>query len=293
MPDCSSRRACANVAPERRAIDRRTAASGERRSPCSSASRRTRVPFASILAYGAGNFAFSLLGLVVAVNLQFFYTDYVGLSAGLVAWSLLFARRLRRVRRSADGLASRTARARASGGAGRRSSARRCRSASRSTVSSRRRELRSRRGSGAARLPDAALHRHLLLWTVGAIPYYSLGAELTDDYHERTRVIAVREALGTRAVCSCATILPAYLIDLCGGRDGYSVRWARSSALGDGAVPVRRGRACAASGASSRAAPTMQPVPRHRARPSATRTSGGCSRRSRSRRSRARCRRRS
>ncbi|MBS1106167.1 MAG: hypothetical protein H6Q91_1669, partial [Deltaproteobacteria bacterium] len=47
-----------------------------------SASRRTRVPFASILGYGAGNFAFSLLGLVVAVNLQFFYTDYVGLSAG-------------------------------------------------------------------------------------------------------------------------------------------------------------------------------------------------------------------
>ncbi|MCX5738828.1 MAG: MFS transporter [Proteobacteria bacterium] len=54
--------------------------------------RRTRLPFSAILGYGAGNFAFSMLGLVVAVNLQFFYTDYVGLSAGLVSWALLFAR---------------------------------------------------------------------------------------------------------------------------------------------------------------------------------------------------------
>ena len=45
-----------------------------------------------MVGYGAGNFAFSLLGLVVAVNLQFFYTDYVGLSAGLVCWALLVAR---------------------------------------------------------------------------------------------------------------------------------------------------------------------------------------------------------
>ena len=54
--------------------------------------RRTGLPLATTLAYGAGNFAFAMLGLVVAVNLQFFYTDYVGLSAGLVSWSLLFAR---------------------------------------------------------------------------------------------------------------------------------------------------------------------------------------------------------
>src|SRR5262245_61430620 len=54
--------------------------------------RRSGLPVATTLAYGAGNFAFALLGLVVAVNLQFFYTDYVGLAAGLVSWSLLFAR---------------------------------------------------------------------------------------------------------------------------------------------------------------------------------------------------------
>ena len=55
-------------------------------------SRRAGLSNTTVLGYGLGNFAFALLGLVVAVNLQFFYTDYVGLSAGLVAWSLLFAR---------------------------------------------------------------------------------------------------------------------------------------------------------------------------------------------------------
>lgn len=60
-----------------------------------------------------------------------------------------------------------------------------------------------------------------LLWTVGAIPYYSLGAELTDDYEDRTRVIAVREGWGLAGLL-CATILPAYLIHLRGGREGYA-----------------------------------------------------------------------
>lgn len=54
--------------------------------------RSEGLPFRTLLGYDAGNFAFALLGLVVAVNLQFFYTDYVGLSAGLVSWSLLIAR---------------------------------------------------------------------------------------------------------------------------------------------------------------------------------------------------------
>src|SRR5262249_16659632 len=52
------------------------------------------------------------------------------------------------------------------------------------------------------------------------IPYYSLGAELTDDYVERTRVISVREGLGLVGLLA-ATIVPAYLINLYGGRRGY------------------------------------------------------------------------
>lgn len=183
-----------------------------------SASRRTRVPFASILGYGAGNFAFSLLGLVVAVNLQFFYTDYVGLSAGLVAWALLFARLFDAFVDPLMGWVSDRTQTRFG---------------------------RRRPWMLGAALPlgvafyglfappqlegQGALLGYLmllytgtfLLWTVGAIPYYSLGAEMTDDYHERTQLIAVREVWGLAGLL-CATILPAYLIHLRGGREGYA-----------------------------------------------------------------------
>jgi Na+/melibiose symporter-like transporter len=180
--------------------------------------RRTRLPFSAIVGYGAGNFAFSMLGLVVAVNLQFFYTDYVGLSAGLVSWALLFARLFDAFVDPLMGwLSDRT-----------------------HTRWGRRRPWML----GAA-LPlglafyglfappllegQGALLGYLmllytgtfLLWTVGAIPYYSLGAELTDDYHERTQGIAVREGWGLAGLL-CATILPAYLIHLRSGRDGYA-----------------------------------------------------------------------
>jgi GPH family glycoside/pentoside/hexuronide:cation symporter len=175
------------------------------------------LPAAAVLGYGAGNFAFSLLGLVVAVNLQFFYTDYVGLSAGLVSWALLFARLFDAFVDPLMGWVSDRTHTRLG---------------------------RRRPWMLGAAIPlgvafyglfappelasQGALLGYLmllytgtfLLWTVGAIPYYSLGAELTDDYFERTRVIAVREGWGLAGLL-CATILPAYLIHLRGGRDGY------------------------------------------------------------------------
>ena len=183
--------------------------------------RRTGLPLSAALAYGSGNFAFALLGLVVAVNLQFFYTDYVGLSAGLVSWSLLFARLFDGVTDPLMGyLSDRT-----------------------HTRIGRRRPFIL----GAALplgisfyflfsppdLGDPAEHQATLLaymlvlyittyaiWTIGAIPYFSLGAELTDDYQERTRIIAVREGWALAGLLA-ATILPAWLIHVFGGRTGY------------------------------------------------------------------------
>ncbi|MFQ5698230.1 MAG: MFS transporter [Myxococcota bacterium] len=176
----------------------------------------------TVLVYGAGNFGFALLGLVVAVNLQFFYTDYVGLSAGLVSWSLLFARMFDAVTDPVLGYFS---------------------DRTRSRIGRRRPYL-----IGAAvplavafywlftppAIADPAQHQLLLLgymlslymltyliWTIGAVPYYSLGAELTDDYNERVRVIAVREGFSLAGLLM-ATTLPAYLIHLYGGREGYS-----------------------------------------------------------------------
>jgi Na+/melibiose symporter-like transporter len=46
------------------------------------------------------------------------------------------------------------------------------------------------------------------IWTVGAIPYYSLGAEMSDDYDERVKVIAVRESCALVGLLA-ATTLPA------------------------------------------------------------------------------------
>jgi Na+/melibiose symporter-like transporter len=60
-----------------------------------------------------------------------------------------------------------------------------------------------------------------LIWTIGAVPYFSLGAELSDDYLERVRVITVREGFALAGLLM-ATTLPAYLIHVYGGREGYS-----------------------------------------------------------------------
>lgn len=176
----------------------------------------------TIFGYGVGNFGFSLLGLVVSVNLQFFYTDYVGLSAGLVSWSLLFARMSDAVTDPVMGWLSDHTNTRIG---------------------------RRRPWILGAAIPlgflfyclfsppvidnPSAQQGFLLLymlsfyvltyfiWTLGGVPYYSLGAELTDDYHERVKVIAVREAFALSGLL-IATVLPAFLIYVYGGRKGYA-----------------------------------------------------------------------
>ena len=184
--------------------------------------RREGLGLGEVLGYGAGNFAFALLGLVVAVNLQFFYTDYVGLSAGLVSWSLLFARMFDAVTDPVMGYLSDRTNSRFG---------------------------RRRPYFFGAAVPmavafyflftppaydDPSQHQGVLLaymlglyiltyfiWTVGAVPYLSLGAELSDDYNERVRLITVREAWALAGLL-VATTLPAYLIHVYGGRTGYS-----------------------------------------------------------------------
>ncbi|MFT5012243.1 MAG: Na+/melibiose symporter-like transporter [Patiriisocius sp.] len=59
------------------------------------------------------------------------------------------------------------------------------------------------------------------IWTAGAILYYSLGAEMTDHYAERVKVIAIGESCALVGLLA-ATILPAYLIYTFGGVQGYS-----------------------------------------------------------------------
>ncbi len=184
--------------------------------------RRSGLPMRTLFGYASGNFAFAFLGLVVAVNLQFFYTDYVGLAPGLVAWSLLLARMFDAITDPLMGwLSDHT-----------------------NTRIGRRRPwiLGSAIPLGISfyylftppAIDNPASHQGVLLlymlclytltyfiWTVGAVPYYSLGAELTDDYHERVKVIAVRESFALVGLV-IATVLPAFLIYAYGGREGYS-----------------------------------------------------------------------
>lgn len=184
--------------------------------------RRAGLSNSEVFGYGIGNFAFALLGLVVAVNLQFFYTDYVGLSAGLVAWSLLFARMIDAVTDPVMGWLSDHTNTRF----GRR----------RPWIVGAAVPLAfafyflftppNVDDPAAAQIPLLGYMLALyvltyLVWTVGAVPYYSLGAELTDDYNERVKVISVREACSFAGLF-LATILPAYLIYQFGGRQGYS-----------------------------------------------------------------------
>lgn len=184
--------------------------------------RREGLSVAAMLAYGSGNFAFALLGLVITVNLQYFYTDYVGLSAGLVAWSLLFAKVFDSITDPLMGyLSDRT-----------------------NTPLGRRRPYFlatalplgiafyylftpptvAAEGGSQTQLLAYMLTLYVLtylFWTIGAVPYFSLGAELSDDYQERVKLITVREAWALAGLL-LATISPAYLIHVYGGLDGYS-----------------------------------------------------------------------
>jgi GPH family glycoside/pentoside/hexuronide:cation symporter len=58
-------------------------------------------------------------------------------------------------------------------------------------------------------------------WTVFSIPYNSLGAEMTMDYHERTVLTGVREMLGVLGTLA-ATIAPPIFAAKFGKAQGYS-----------------------------------------------------------------------
>ena len=184
--------------------------------------RRAGLRRGEVVSYGLGNFAFSLLGLVVAVNLQYFYTDYVGLSAGLVAWSLLFARMFDAVTDPLMGWISDHTNTRL----GRRrpwivGSAIPLAIAFYFLFTPPRADDPAHAQTSLLAYLLALYIATYFIWTVGAVPYYSLGAEMSDDYHERVEVISTREGLGLIGLL-VATILPAYLIYQFGGRDGYS-----------------------------------------------------------------------
>jgi GPH family glycoside/pentoside/hexuronide:cation symporter len=150
-----------------------------------------------IVAYSLPAAAMAILLLAVGVYLPNFYTDELGLSAGMLAWVLLAGRLWDAVTDPVMGFVS---------------------DRTRSRWGRRRPYLLLAAApiwlcfylmwSPGRGLGESALFLHLLLCylalytftTVFWIPYISLGVELTPDYHERTRLFGGRQAfylLGT------------------------------------------------------------------------------------------------
>ncbi len=159
----------------------------------------TRLSTGQIVSYSLPAFGTAMVLLAIAVYLPNYYTDELGLSAGLLSWVLMAGRLWDAVTDPVMG-----------------------------HISDRTRTRWGRRRpyfllaaiplwivfyftwSPRAGLSQSELFTHLLLcylvlftfWTIFWIPYISLGMELTPHYHERTRLFGLRQGfylLGTAA----------------------------------------------------------------------------------------------
>jgi GPH family glycoside/pentoside/hexuronide:cation symporter len=171
----------------------------------------SRLPASLRLAYGAPAFALAVVGIPVYVYLPKFYSDVVGVPIAAMGWLLLAARLFDAVTDPLIGhLSDRTA-----------------------TPWGRRRPYiaggalflatallflfipPAGLGPGAAGLWfGAGIFFLFLFWTLVAVPYESLGPELTFDYDARTRLFALRDGLliaGTLAAAASPAIATAAL----------------------------------------------------------------------------------
>jgi len=144
----------------------------------------------TVLTYGIGQLGLSMMGLAVYVHLAKFYTDVALLPPALVGLAVLLGRVADAFVDPAMGFAS----------------------DSTQTRWGRRRPYlllsalpaafcfyllwtppTTQSGSTLFAYFTATYLALFVFWTIGTIPYHSWGAELSLDYHERTRLVAVRE----------------------------------------------------------------------------------------------------
>ncbi len=75
-------------------------------------------------------------------------------------------------------------------------------------------------------------------WTMVAVPYFAWGAELSDDYDERTRITSWREAAGLLGILGAGVVSAvAVNLDLSDGNPVASIAWL-AIALGVVAFPI-------------------------------------------------------
>ncbi len=191
-----------------------------------------RLRTSLVLAYGAGSIGSGIISTVPGLLLLFYLTDTLGVPAGLAGVAVLLPRLLDLVSDPIVGAWSDRHRGRW----GRR---------------------RPFLLAGALALPpcfvalfaaptEAPLASFLWVlvayalattaFTLFQIPYASMPAELTPDYHERTRLVAFRMAFVTVGVLASGALAPALIDAGGGGRPGYLVMAGVLAAVSCGAM---------------------------------------------------------
>ncbi|MCP4752442.1 MAG: MFS transporter [Proteobacteria bacterium] len=178
-----------------------------------------RLSMGQILSYSLPTFSMYMILMTVSIYLPNFYTDELGVTAGMLSWVFLFGRVWDAVTDPAMG-----------------------------HISDRTRTRWGRRRpyflvsilpiwllfyliwSPNPSLSTNGVFVHLLIcyillftfWTVCNIPYYSLGMELTTDYHERSRLFGVRQGFAIVGIVA-GTMAPVLFAKLAGSKVvGYS-----------------------------------------------------------------------
>lgn len=191
-----------------------------------------RLRTSLVLAYGAGSIGSGIISTVPGLLLLFYLTDTLGVPAGLAGMAVLLPRLLDLVSDPIVGAWSDRHRGRW----GRR---------------------RPFLLAGALALPPCfvalfaapteaplasfawVLVAYVLAtsaFTLFQIPYAAMPAELTPDYHERTRLVAFRMAFVTVGVLASGALAPALIDAGGGGRPGYLVMAFALAAVSCGAM---------------------------------------------------------
>ena len=191
-------------------------------------STERHLSIGQIISYSLPNFGSYMILMTVAIYLPNFYTDDLGVTAGMLSWVFLFGRFWDAVTDPVMGHISDHTR----------------------TRWGRRRPyflisilplwfLFYLIWSPSTSLSTNATFAHLLIcylllytfWTVFNIPYYSLGMELTPEYNERSRLFGGRQAFGILGIVT-GTVVPVLFVKITGTKvDGYSLMAAVSGGI--------------------------------------------------------------
>ncbi len=175
----------------------------------------TRVPRATALSYGVGSIGTGVYSTVPGLLLLFYLTDLVGVGAGTASLVLLVPKLWDALLNPFVGAWSDRVGARSpfllAGAIGV------------PVLFALLFSAPDLGGPGATALYVAVVYTlAMTAFALFQVPYVALPAEITDDYHERTRLISVRMVLLTVGILVGGALAPALAGGKDGGREGYA-----------------------------------------------------------------------